>query len=181
MSFFELCSLSQLPASQLPLAMACPAMDSKGRQHQGQENVHLGIASPGAPLCLRVGQPSLMHVLLCLCRLLSHRALALLRLPVQQGEVLHVLALFRLQGQQDQVLHALDLLQLQGQPEQALLPRPMAPRLVSSQFAAVANYTSRGAPYPSHDRSPNAARSRTSCARPGTCHSKMLLLRPLGQ
>ena len=180
MSFFELCSLSQLPASQLPLDMACPAMDSKGRQHQGQESVHLSIASPGAPLCLRGGQPSLM-VLLCLCRLLSHRALALLRLPVQQGEVLHVLALFRLQGQQDQVLHALDLLQLQGQPEQALLPRPMAPRLVSSQFAAVANYTSRGAPYPSHDRSPNAARSRTSCARPVACRSKTLLLRPLGQ
>ena len=127
------------------------------------------------------GQHSLMHVLLCLCLLLSHHALALLRLPVQQGEVLHVLALFRLQGQQDQVLHALDLLQLQGQPEQVLLPSPMAPRLVSPQFAVGAMNTSRGAPYPSHDRSPIAARSRTSCARPVACRSKTLLLRPLGQ
>ena len=140
-----------------------------------------------------------MRVLLCLLCLLflCHRALALWRLQVRQDQVLHALALLRLQGQQDQVLHVLALLRLQGQQDQVLhalallrlleqqdqvlLPRPMAPRLLSSQCAAEADYTSRGAPYPNHARSPIAARSRTSCARPGARRSKMLLLHPLGQ
>ena len=51
MSLFELCSLSQLPALQLPLAMACPAMDSKGKEHQGQERwPTLTHARPPRPL-----------------------------------------------------------------------------------------------------------------------------------
>ena len=154
-SFFELCSLSQLPASQLPLAMACPDMGSKGKQHQGQEKLNFGPASPGAPLCLCAGQPSGS----------SHSCAPCDHLLLSQAVLFpfHALALLRPQGQQDQLL----------------LPSPMAPRLVSSQCAAEANCTFRGAPYPNHARSPIASRSRISCAHSGARHSKMLLLRPL--